>query len=74
MYDEGREARERRARSHSTRVAILALLAKGDRELTEGEVRAELPDTLTLRNLYYHLQVLVASRLIVEDEGRYRLS
>jgi predicted transcriptional regulator len=75
MYEEGEEAaRERRARSHSTRVAILALLANDDRDLTVPQIRAELPSGLTLRNIYYHLRVLEVSHLIARDGSRYRLT
>jgi predicted transcriptional regulator len=74
MYDEGKEARERRARSHLVRAAILALLAKGDREPTAPQIRAELPGGPTLRNVFYHLKTLEASRLIVKDDGYYKLS
>lgn len=74
MYDEGKEAREQRARGHLVRVAILALLAKDSRELTAAQIRTEVPDDPTLRNVYYHLRILEASRLVAEDEGRYRLS
>jgi predicted transcriptional regulator len=73
MYDEGQNARER-ARSHSARTAILALLAKDDRELTAPEIRAELPGGLTLRNIYYHLSILETTHLIVRDGDSYRLS
>jgi predicted transcriptional regulator len=74
MYDEGREARERRARGHLMRAAILALLATDDREPTAAQIRAELPGGPTLRNVFYHLKTLEASHLIVEDDGRYKLS
>ncbi len=73
MYEEGRDAREQRVRSHSARVAILAKLALEDRELTAAQVRATLPEDMNLRTVYYHLRALKASRLIVEDEGRYML-
>lgn len=74
MYDEGKEAREERARSHSARVAILGLLARKDRGLTPPQIKAELPGRPTLRNVYYHLRILKASRLVVENEGAYKLS
>ncbi|HET8862722.1 MAG TPA: helix-turn-helix domain-containing protein [Solirubrobacterales bacterium] len=75
MHEEEEEAaRERRARSHSTRVAILALLAEDDRELTVPQIRAELPDSFTLRNIYYHLRVLEVSHLLARDGSRYRLT
>lgn len=74
MHEEAEEAtRERRARSHSTRVAILALLAEDDRELTVAQIRGELPDNFTLRNIYYHLRVLEVSHLLARDGSRYRL-
>lgn len=74
MYEEEEEAAgERRARSHSTRVAILALLARDDRELTVSQIRTELPSSLTLRSLYYHLRVLEVSHLIARDGSCYRL-
>ncbi len=74
MYDEGMDPRERRVRSHTARVTILALLAKDQRELTAEQIRAELPDGPTLRSVYYHLRILGTSRLVVEDGGSYRLS
>lgn len=75
MHEEEEEAaRERRARSHSARIAILGVLAKGERELTAPQLRTELSGDITLRSLYYHLQVLEASNLIVEDGDRYRLA
>jgi predicted transcriptional regulator len=74
VYDEGKEAREQRARSHLVRVAILALLAEDDRQRTVVQIRAELPGGLTLRNVHYHLKILEASRLVVEDRGCYRLT
>jgi predicted transcriptional regulator len=74
MYEEEEEAaRERRARSHSTRVAILVLFEEDDRELTVPEIRVELPGDLTLRSLYYHLRVLEVSHLIARDGDCYRL-
>jgi Helix-turn-helix domain len=74
MYDEGgKEAREERARSHLARVAILGLLAGEDRGLTPPQIRSLLPDGATLRNVHYHLRILTASRLVVEDKGTYRL-
>jgi DNA-binding transcriptional ArsR family regulator len=73
MYDEGKEARELRARSHPARVAILALLAKDGRELTIAVIRTELPRGMTLRDAYYHLRILKASHLVAEDSDHYRL-
>jgi predicted transcriptional regulator len=72
--EEGEAARERRTRSHSTRGAILSLLAKDERELTVPQIRAELPESLTLRDIYYHLRVLEVSDLIARDGSRYRLT
>jgi DNA-binding transcriptional ArsR family regulator len=78
MHEEEEEAaRERRARSHSMRVAILAVLAREDhedRELDVSQIRDELDGDLPLRNLYYHLRVLKACRLVEEDGGRYGLA
>jgi predicted transcriptional regulator len=74
MYDEGREARERRARNHPVRAEILALLADDGCEPTVEQIQAELPGDPTLRNVYYHLRTLEAGRLIVRDGGRYKLS
>lgn len=74
MHDEAEEAaREQRARSHSTRVAILTLLGEGGRELTGPQIRAELPDDFALGNIYYHLRVLEVSHLLARDGSRYRL-
>jgi Fe2+ or Zn2+ uptake regulation protein len=74
MHEEAEEAaRERRARSHSTRVAILALLAEDDRALTVPQIRAELPGDPTLRDVYYHLRVLEVTHLLARDGERYRL-
>jgi Fe2+ or Zn2+ uptake regulation protein len=72
MFDDGKDARERRARSHSTRIAILALLAKNERELTAREIRAEMLDGTSLRTVYFHLRTLTANGLVEEDGGRYR--
>lgn len=77
MYGEEDEAaRERRARSHSARAAILTLLATSERALTATQIRAALPGGLNLpaRNVYYHLRVLESHRLIVEHEGFYKLA
>lgn len=81
MYDEGsddrrREVRQERARNHPLRQAILALLAldDGDREMTHGEMRAELPDAPTLSVVAYHLMVLHAAELVsVSTNGAGRL-
>lgn len=73
MQDEGEDAQEERVRSHSTRAALLALLADDERRLTAGQIRAELPGAPDLRNVYYHLRVLEASDLIVRDGDRYKL-
>lgn len=74
MYDEGNEGRERRARSHLVRVAILAVLAKDDRELTAAQVRAKLAGNPPLRNVHYHLRILKASRLVIENGDCYKLA
>jgi DNA-binding transcriptional ArsR family regulator len=75
MHEEEEEAaRERRARSHSTRAEILSVLADDEVELTATEIRAQLDCEVSLRDLYYHLRVLVACRLISEDVGVYRLA
>jgi Fe2+ or Zn2+ uptake regulation protein len=71
MWDE--EAREERVRSHSTRSALLNLLAEKERKLTAKEIRAELPGEPDLRSVYYHLRVLEASDLIARDGDRYKL-
>lgn len=74
MHEEAEEAaHERRAKSHSTRVAILTLLGEDDRELTVPQIKAGLPDDSTLRDVYYHLRVLEVSRLLARDGNRYRL-
>jgi DNA-binding transcriptional ArsR family regulator len=75
MHEEEEEAaRERRARSHSTRAAILSVLDEDEVELTATQIRAQLEGEMSLRDLYYHLRVLVACRLITEDVGVYRLA
>jgi predicted transcriptional regulator len=74
MYDDGNEAGEERVRSHSVRVAILALLARDRGELTAVQIQAELPGCPALRSIYYHLAILQASRLVVEDGGCYKLA
>lgn len=74
MHGEEEEAaRERRVRSHTARASILALLGTNEQELTEDQIRAGLGEDLTARNVSYHLRVLMANRLVVEEEGRYRL-
>jgi hypothetical protein len=74
MYDERKDGREQRMRSHSARAAILAQLAKGDHELTAKQIRAELPGGQALRDIYYHLRVLEAGHAIARDGERYKLS
>jgi Fe2+ or Zn2+ uptake regulation protein len=74
MHDEGEEARERRVQSHSTRAAILDLLARDDRELTVTQIRDELSGDTNLRDVYYHLRVLRASKLLTLEKGFYKLS
>jgi hypothetical protein len=73
MHEEEGEARERRVQSHSARVAILAMFARDEDELTAPQIRAELSN-LTLRSVYYHLQVLEACDLIAESGGSYKLA
>jgi repressor of nif and glnA expression len=70
---EGEDVREQRARCHSARAGILAVLAKDERELTAVQIQAELPDDLGLRDISYHLRILGANRLIAKDGERYRL-
>jgi Fe2+ or Zn2+ uptake regulation protein len=75
MHEEEEEAaRERRARSHSARIMILGLLAKGERKLSAEQIRAELSGDVTLRSLYYHLRVLETTNLIDEEGGSYKLA
>jgi predicted ArsR family transcriptional regulator len=75
MHDEGEEAaREGRAQSNATRIAILRLLGRDEHGLTALQVRSVLPGGLTLRGVRYHLQVLEASDLIAEEDGRYKLA
>jgi predicted transcriptional regulator len=74
MYDDGKEAREQRARSHQARVEILTLLEQDDRQRTAAQICAELPGGLTLRNIHYHMRILEASGLVLEDEGCYSLT
>lgn len=71
--EEGEAAREQRVRSHSARATILTLLAKDGRELTAPQIKAELSERLTLRDLYYHLRVLEVSHLLKRDGSRYKL-
>lgn len=73
MQHEGEDAREERVLSHSTRSALLALLAEGERKLSAGQIRTELPGEPDLRNVYYHLRVLEATGLIERDGDRYKL-
>lgn len=73
MYDERKKARERRVRSHLVRVAILDLLADG-RELTAAQIRATLTGDLTLGSVNYHLRILGDNRLVVVENGCFRLS
>jgi len=74
MHEEGEEAeRERRGRSHSQRLAILAVLSRERRELTPAQIRAELPDTPPLGNVNYHLRVLEQAGLVSENGGCYSL-
>lgn len=63
--------REERARTHPTRAAILALFAEDDTELSAAEIRSRLSGETSLRDLYYHLRVLVACRLLAESGDRY---
>lgn len=73
MRDGGEDAEEERVRSHSTRAALLALLAGDERGLSAREIRIELPGEPDLRSVYYHLRVLEASDLVVRDGDRYKL-
>jgi DNA-binding transcriptional ArsR family regulator len=70
---EEKDARERRVRGHSARVAILDLLSEDGRELTAAQIRARLPGGPPLANVRYHLRVLGDSYLVVVAGGRYRL-
>jgi Helix-turn-helix domain len=71
--DEDEAAREDRARSHPTRTAILSLFDEGEAELTVAQVHSQLDGEPNLRDLYYHLRVLVACRLLSEEDGLYTL-
>lgn len=73
MYDDGMEARERRARGHSLRVAILDLLAGEGHELTVAQIRASLPDGPTFADVSYHLKVLGRSGLVIAAGNGYKL-
>jgi len=73
MHDEREEARERRARSHSERVAILEVLAQAGCELTAPQIRGELPGEPMLGYVYYHLRVLTDTGLITAEESSYKL-
>lgn len=74
MEDEGEKAeRERRGRSHSRRLAILAVLPQDGGKLTAAQIRAELPDNPPLGDVKYHLRVLDKTRLVSEDDGLYSL-
>jgi predicted transcriptional regulator len=72
VQDEEDEEDER-VRSHSTRAALLALLAEGERKLSTVEIRAELPCEADLRSVYYHLRVLEAGEMIAREGNRYKL-
>lgn len=75
MHDEGEEAaREGRARTNATRIAILGLLGRDEHGLTAFQVRSVLPGGLTLRGVRYHLRVLEAGDLVAEEDGRYSLT
>jgi len=74
MHDKEKEARERRARSHWLRVAILDLLAEEGRELTVAQIRAELPGGPALGSVNYHLRVLGDNSLVVLEDDCYKLS
>jgi hypothetical protein len=71
--DEDETAREDRARSHPSRAAILFLFDDGEAELTAAQVHAGLEGEPSLRDLYYHLRVLLACRLLAEEDGLYAL-
>lgn len=73
MRDEGEEAQEERMRSHSTRAALLDLLAGDEVELSAEEIRSGIPGRPDLGNVYYHLRVLEANYLVARDGERYRL-
>lgn len=73
MKEEERDARERRARSHQARVAILDLLDQQEEELTAEQIKAQLPSAPPLAHVNYHLRVLGDSQLVGANGGRYRL-
>jgi hypothetical protein len=70
--DEEEAASERRARSHSARAEILALLEMDERGLTLARIRAALPGDPNLPDTRYHLRVLEVCRMIARDGDRYR--
>jgi repressor of nif and glnA expression len=74
MFGEEGDAREGRAQSHSVRAAILALLATDGCKMTAPQIRVELPGDPTLRSVHYHLRILGARGLVVEDGGFYELA
>lgn len=72
-WNEDETAREDRARIHPSRAAILFVFDESEAELTAAQVHAKLDGEPSLRNLYYHLRVLVACGLLAEEDGLYAL-
>lgn len=62
-----------RAGSNAARIAILGLLGQDKGELSAPQIHTELAGEMALRSVRYHLRVLEACDLIVEESGRYRL-
>ncbi|MEX2447512.1 MAG: winged helix-turn-helix domain-containing protein [Solirubrobacterales bacterium] len=66
-----REARLQRALDHSGRAAILEVLKDEGGELTAEEIQSQLPMSLTLARIEYHLRVLAAHGLVVQRGSSY---
>lgn len=73
MCELTKETRERRARGHAGRAAILDLLAEEGHALSAEEIQAGLPFELALTRVEYHLKVLTANGLVVRRERSYTL-
>jgi len=71
MREPTKELRERRARGHSGRVAILDLLGEEARGLSVEEIQARLPIELARPRIEYHLKVLAANGLVIRQGRSY---
>jgi DNA-binding transcriptional ArsR family regulator len=66
-------SRENSARTHPTRAAILALLAKDEQMMSALQIRAGLPSDPARAAIAYHLKVLEETRLVSSADGYYKL-